>query len=393
MKIRELVKLNDIFQPGVHLPRNPLETFTRHEIPEQNSESNPENLFIFLQNTDVKIRRYTRRGDLFIILYSIVDRSSFDEARSIAKYIKDHRNIEALSMVIVATKKDLDHLRRVDIEEGIGFSNELECTFYEVSISEGYIEVQELLKELLKRVLSQKNDRKDTLRIPSISLKRSPSLERRKWGVGMFEKPKSNSERSEEDSSTNGRNPENKSPELMRRRKDSNNNIPEQLKSLRELNNSATPEETTTKYKFLSKSNSPVSQRKKNPFSIEKVKGASSANKLKIEDENKTNQKPKMFALQRARSGSGNTELGKSTGISPTESSDTYAENHDNNDVIERTSNDKPKGPFLLNKLHSTSTDKLRSSSSHERLRATTSFGRMRSGFERTFGRKKAIYL
>ncbi|EDO46259.1 predicted protein, partial [Nematostella vectensis] len=106
-----------------------------------------------------KLRRWTRRGDLYLVLYSIVDRSSFDEARWIARYVKDHRNTDSMSMVIVATKKDLDHLRRVDIEEGLGFSNELDCTFYEVSISEGYNEVQELLHELLKRITRNRGEK------------------------------------------------------------------------------------------------------------------------------------------------------------------------------------------------------------------------------------------
>ncbi|KAK3738836.1 hypothetical protein QZH41_004377 [Actinostola sp. cb2023] len=274
-----------------------LESTYRHMLQIENEDVLVDIMDTAGENTDVKIRRSTRRGDLFIILYSIVDRSSFDEAQSIARYIKDHRSgIESMSIVIVATKKDLDHLRRVDIEEGIAFSNELDCTFYEVSISEGYNEVHDLLKELLKRVLTYRGmDKRETLKIPSLGMRRSPSLEKRKRtpsfervGLkGQFEK--------------NDLNPTfevgcKTSPEV--RRKDYVDGQLKPSKSLRDLS-----EENSSKLKFMSKCNSPTSQRKKSPFSVEKVKGVASTNKLpKLDEENKTpNQK--MFTLQRVKSG------------------------------------------------------------------------------------------
>lgn len=286
----------------------------------------------------MKIRRSTRRGDLFIILYSIVDRSSFDEAQSIARYIKDHRsNVESMSIVIVATKKDLDHLRRVDIEEGIALSNEVECTFYEVSISEGYNEVHDLLKELLKRVLNHRNiDKRDTLKIPSLGLRRAPSIEKRKRTQSYPDK---------NDALISGSSPETQRKEYVE--------SPLKSKSVRDLN-----EENGSKHKFMSRS-SPITQRKKNPFFVEKVKGVAAE---KIE-ENKTN--------GQVKSGNPAGHRDRACGLDSTD-----ANNNENKKATTDRNTEKPKGPFSLNKAQD----------------RPTTFGRMRFGLERTFGRKKYVY-
>lgn len=325
-------------------------------------------LIISFQNTDVKIRRSTRRGDLFIILYSIVDRSSFDEAQNIARYIKDHRsNVEAMSIVIVATKKDLDHLRRVDIEEGIALSNEVECTFYEVSISEGYSEVHDLLKEILKRVLKHRNlDKRETLRIPSLGLKRSPSFERRKVDKHSLKN----------DSDLKG--------SRERLAKDYVDCQLKPSKSLRDL-----AEESGTKHKSMSKSSSPTSQRKKNPFSIEKGKVVATANKLQKLDDDVKASNQKVFTLQRTKSGNHANRQDPSRRDQACGHESNDVNNNENKKLVTDRQSDKPKGPFLLNKLHSGSTDKLRRNGQD---RPTTSFGRMRVGLERTFGRKKTVY-
>ncbi|KXJ19060.1 GTP-binding protein Rit1 isoform X1 [Exaiptasia diaphana] len=327
-----------------------LESTYRHMLQIENEDITIDIMDTAGENTDVKIRRSTRRGDLFIILYSIVDRSSFDEAQSIARYIKDHRsNVESMSIVIVATKKDLDHLRRVDIEEGIALSNEVECTFYEVSISEGYNEVHDLLKELLKRVLMHRTiDKRDTLKIPTLGLRRSPSMEKRKRAQSFPDKTDA--------VMRDMRN----SPETQR--KDYVECQLKPSKSIRDLN-----EENGSKHKFMTRS-SPITQRKKNPFFVEKGKGVAAE---KLDEENKNNSQ-KMFTLQRVKSGNPAGHRDQACGIESPDANN----NEDKKQATERNT-EKPKGPFSLNKAHD---------------RPTTSFGRMRFGLERTFGRKKYVY-
>lgn len=283
-----------------------------------------------------------------------------------------------MSIVIVATKKDLDHLRRVDIEEGIALSNEVECTFYEVSISEGYNETHDLLKEILKRKLTHRNlDKRETLKIPSLGLRRSPSFEKRKRAPSCDKFGLKNDSDTKESSKY--------SPECQI--KDYSEGQLKPSKSLRDLN-----EENGSKLKLIiSRNNSPVTQRKKNPFSVEKVKGVATASKLqKLDEDNKTNNQ-KMFTLQRAKNGNPANRRDQATSrrdqACGRESNDVNNNNENKKPITDRNS-EKPKGPFLLNKLHSASTDKLRAGVD----RPTSSFGRMRVGFERTFGRKKTVY-
>ena len=50
-------------------------------------------------------------------------------------------------LILVGTKRDLEHFREVDETEGSDLSQALECPFYELSVSscDGYKEVSEML--------------------------------------------------------------------------------------------------------------------------------------------------------------------------------------------------------------------------------------------------------
>lgn len=90
-------------------------------------------------------------GEIFFIVYSTTDRTSFDEARLLVKYIQQDKTVQpAPFIVIIATKKDLAHLRKVDEDEGQYLARDSEGLFFQVSISEGYQEVQEMFEEVLR---------------------------------------------------------------------------------------------------------------------------------------------------------------------------------------------------------------------------------------------------
>lgn len=57
--------------------------------------------------------QYMRRGEGFIICYSITDRRSFQEAAEFKKDIERVRNTEDIPIVLVGNKYDLEHLRVV----------------------------------------------------------------------------------------------------------------------------------------------------------------------------------------------------------------------------------------------------------------------------------------
>lgn len=90
------------------------------------------------------------------MLYSTIDRTSFEEASLVARYILQDKSLTSgATVMIVATKSDLEHLREVEEKEGRILAKDLNCEFYQVSNSEGYLETQELLYESLQRCLNK----------------------------------------------------------------------------------------------------------------------------------------------------------------------------------------------------------------------------------------------
>lgn len=95
-------------------------------------------------------------AELFFVLYSTTDRTSFEEASLLARYIlHDKSQCNTATIMIVATKSDLEHSRVVGEHEGQLLAKDLNCEFYQLSNSEGYLETQELLFDSLKRCLDK----------------------------------------------------------------------------------------------------------------------------------------------------------------------------------------------------------------------------------------------
>ncbi|CAH3029140.1 unnamed protein product, partial [Porites evermanni] len=92
------------------------------------------------QNSVEKIDACTTAGvaDVYFVLYSNTDRSSFKEAVLIVKYLVETRNISQASIFLIATKKDLKYQQDVTEYEGRLLAMELGCEFYTISSSEGY---------------------------------------------------------------------------------------------------------------------------------------------------------------------------------------------------------------------------------------------------------------
>ncbi|KAL5004837.1 hypothetical protein ScPMuIL_018293 [Solemya velum] len=77
--------------------------------------------------------QYMRKGEGFIICYSITDRRSFDAVVSYKKLVDRVRCRDDVPIVVVGTKCDLEDLRKVNSEEGVTLAKQLNCPFYETS--------------------------------------------------------------------------------------------------------------------------------------------------------------------------------------------------------------------------------------------------------------------
>ncbi|KAJ7328529.1 hypothetical protein OS493_024444 [Desmophyllum pertusum] len=126
-----------------------LESTWRHHM-----EVDSEYIYVDLMDTAGEVEFRSKldscltRGDIFLVLYSITDRSSFDEATRIGRHIRERKtNGNSVMIILIGTKRDLEHFREVDETEGSDLSQELECPFYEISVasSDGYKEVSDML--------------------------------------------------------------------------------------------------------------------------------------------------------------------------------------------------------------------------------------------------------
>lgn len=100
------------------------------------------------------MERCVSGGDVFLLLYSIDDHTSFNEAARIGRFVK-HQKLSVHRIILIGNKRDLEHVRQVDETEGSKLAQELDCPFYEISVSEcdGYKVVSEMVYGCLKKYL------------------------------------------------------------------------------------------------------------------------------------------------------------------------------------------------------------------------------------------------
>ncbi|XP_074607376.1 uncharacterized protein LOC141860257 [Acropora palmata] len=340
------------------------------------------------ENTTEKLSLICRQGDMFFVLYSITDRSSFEEAKRIGRFIKESPQGDAVSMVIVANKSDLEHFRRVTFEEGNELSKELNCDFHEVSTAEDCKKVREVVRSSLLNFMRQREKFKETasLKVPYF-VKRTPS----------FEKKPKRSVRNLQDNPKPVMRPFEIHPRL--RSKEQGDGVDNKVGS---NNNSAEVDGKCLENDKRSKDPLTLSKTfdsascKNRPFNVEKVKNASQSRERKkmpsisaktVDGCNSEN--PKIpFTVHKVK-GSSSSEWMRPLPIDKLRAPTTnYWIRTEDQSVAE----EKPKaskGPFSLDKLRSQSTEKLRSpSTTNERQRSTSSFSRMKDGL---IGRTKAL--
>ena len=323
------------------------------------------------------------------MLYSITDRSSFEEAIRIGRFVKECRNVDSMAIVIVATKCDLEHFRKVEFEEGSDLSTELDCTFHEVSTSEDYSQVNEVVQSSLRAFVRDRLKRETSgLKVPSL-VKKSPS----------FEKKKRSARNSHENSKAVVR-PFEIRPR-MRRKEEGDGSVASEDK----LNNNVLNVDAKRNEKIsvvapsIRVNGVPKHDKKQGPFTLENVKNASSRDRKKLplpsgnSFDSPARDKPTIPFIVHKVKGSSASEWMRPLPV------DKLRAPTSNYWTEESVSEGKPKqsfkGPFSIDRLRSQSTEKLRTPSSNDRARSTSSFTRMKDGLiGRTKSlRRKPIYL
>lgn len=89
--------------------------------------------------------------DIIFVLYSITDRSSFQEATLIVKYLHEAKNIPSSAIFLIASKADLKRHTEVTEFEGKLFAVNTGCSFHQLSNSESFFEHNKIIKKAYLR--------------------------------------------------------------------------------------------------------------------------------------------------------------------------------------------------------------------------------------------------
>uniref|UniRef100_T1JCJ7 Ras-like protein 2 n=1 Tax=Strigamia maritima TaxID=126957 RepID=T1JCJ7_STRMM len=77
--------------------------------------------------------QYMRSGEGFLLIFSVTDRSSFDEIYKFHKQILRVKDRDEFPMLLVGNKADLEHHRLVSSEEALALSRQLKLPYIECS--------------------------------------------------------------------------------------------------------------------------------------------------------------------------------------------------------------------------------------------------------------------
>lgn len=102
------------------------------------------------KNTEEKLSQCSSFGNMFLLLFSITDRSSLKEIHRLGHYLKTTKTSGAYSISVVGTKRDLSEYRKVSEDEGRTLANELGGTYHEISSAEGYEETLKLFQDAIQ---------------------------------------------------------------------------------------------------------------------------------------------------------------------------------------------------------------------------------------------------
>ncbi|UJR21111.1 hypothetical protein I4U23_024211 [Adineta vaga] len=99
--------------------------------------------------------QYMRKGDGFLIVYSVIDPNSFKNTRQFYNQILRVKDRKSYPMILVANKIDLVHLRKVSEEEGRELATELQIPYIETSAKVPPVNVDAAFHELVRAIRLQ----------------------------------------------------------------------------------------------------------------------------------------------------------------------------------------------------------------------------------------------
>jgi Ras-related protein M-Ras len=94
--------------------------------------------------------QYMRKGDAFLLVYSVTDKASFMNIKHFHTLILRVKDKDAYPMILVANKVDLVHLRQVPQEQGQELATMLKIPYIETSAKNPPINVDKAFHEVVR---------------------------------------------------------------------------------------------------------------------------------------------------------------------------------------------------------------------------------------------------
>ncbi|CAL1268516.1 unnamed protein product [Larinioides sclopetarius] len=99
--------------------------------------------------------QYMRKGDGFLLVYSVTDKQSFENIRHFHTQILRVKDRDSYPMLLVANKVDLVHLRKVPEEQGKELAACLKIPYIETSAKDPPLNVDAAFHEVVKIIRNQ----------------------------------------------------------------------------------------------------------------------------------------------------------------------------------------------------------------------------------------------
>jgi len=99
--------------------------------------------------------QYMRKGDGFLLVYSVTDRHSFEHVKHFHTQILRVKDKDQYPMVLCANKVDLVHLRRVSEEEGKNLAQQLHIPYIETSAKDPPLNVDHAFHRIVRIIREQ----------------------------------------------------------------------------------------------------------------------------------------------------------------------------------------------------------------------------------------------
>eukprot|EP01103_Thecamoeba_quadrilineata_P005170 TRINITY_DN14_c0_g2_i1.p1 TRINITY_DN14_c0_g2~~TRINITY_DN14_c0_g2_i1.p1 ORF type:complete len:184 (-),score=37.37 TRINITY_DN14_c0_g2_i1:127-678(-) len=103
---------------------------------------------------------YMKNGQGFVLVYSIVAQSTFNDLSDLRDQILRVKDCESVPLVLVGNKCDLKDQRVISYEQGDNLAKKMNCSFQEVS-AKAKINVDQVFIDLVRQISKTMAPRKD----------------------------------------------------------------------------------------------------------------------------------------------------------------------------------------------------------------------------------------